>query len=131
MDRRRFLGAVVVSSAIARSSPALAQGSSDTDIEVISSLPPLPADLEAYANEPPAPYIESSLTGTAPPTQDEIRRAYDILFSSPLGTAPVDVAQYFLAVAGGAYGEAARPFTREWPVRANPMIYHFFFGHPY
>jgi hypothetical protein len=29
-------------------------------------------------------------------------------------------------VGAGAYGSELRPFAREWPVRANPLISHFF-----
>src|SRR6202022_1898557 len=45
---------------------------------------------------------------------------------SPYGVGPIDVAQYFLAVGAGAYGQSYRSFIREWPIRANPLIFHFF-----
>lgn len=131
MDRRRFL----VSAGIAAASPifpALAQTpaasppAATPDITIISALPPLPADLADKAAQPPAGFGELTPVGTAPPTSAEVDKAYDLLINSPIGGAPIDVAQYFLAVGAGAYGEDLRPFAREWPVRANPMIMHFF-----
>jgi hypothetical protein len=70
--------------------------------------------------------MDTALVGTAPPTDDEVRMAYDLLRQSPFGVAPVDIVQYFLAVGAGAYGRAYRPFVREWPERANPLVFHFF-----
>lgn len=126
MDRRQFLVGVTLSAGIAGSTPTLGQPASLEDTELVSSLPPLPSDLATNAEDKPAPYIDTNLVGTAAPTQTEIAMAYDILMASPKGAAPVDVAQYFLAVGAGAYGDSYRPFAREWPIRANPLIYHFF-----
>jgi hypothetical protein len=106
--------------------PALAQTNSPDDTTMVSELPPLPRDLAANAADPPAPYTETALVGTKPPSQEEIQAAHDILIQSPFGVAPIDVAQYFLAVGAGAYGQAYRSYAREWPVRANPLIFHFF-----
>jgi hypothetical protein len=132
MDRRHFLIGAGIGAA-SRVFPASAQtpaapsaGAPASDVTIISSLPPLPADLADKASLPPAPYTETQLVGTAPPTTDEIDKAYELLVNAPIGGAPIDVAQYFLAVGAGAYGQEHRPFAREWPVRANPMIMHFF-----
>lgn len=90
----------------------------------VSDLPPLPQDLQSRAIDRPVLYGAS--VGNEEPRQDEITRAYEILIGSPYGTSAIDVAQYFLAVGAGAYGQQYRSFVREWPVRANPLIYHLF-----
>jgi hypothetical protein len=126
VDRRKFLlsaAATYFCSDIGNS--ALAQ-SPPSDLVIISSVPPLPDDLADKAALPAAPYVETEVVGTAPPTPDEINKAYDLLVNAPFGGAPIDVAQYFLAVGAGAYGQEYRPFAREWPVRANPLIFQFF-----
>ncbi len=136
MNRRHFLASagMAVASPIF---PAFAQAPAaqptpastpavTPDTTIISALPPLPSDLADKASLPPADFGEITSVGTAPPTSAEVDKAYDLLINSPIGGAPIDVAQYFLAVGAGAYGEDLRPFAREWPVRANPMIMHFF-----
>jgi hypothetical protein len=125
MNRRTFMMAGL-SAGVASLSSAFGQVISEDDTRVLSAVPPLPGDLASNADQPPAPYTDTALVGTAPPTDDEIKKAFEILVNAPLGVAPVDIAQYFLAVGAGAYGEDYRPFAREWPVRANPLIYHFF-----
>jgi hypothetical protein len=131
MQRRKLvigtlssLGAAAMSSWLttARAQPDAPQD----ETTLISELPPLPSDLAASAASSPAPYTETALVGTAPPTQAEVRMAYELMVASPFGTQPIDVAQYFLAVGAGAYGATYRVFAREWPVRANPLIFHFF-----
>lgn len=128
MHRRRFLIGTALSVGLGDIYSALAQITTTVleDTQIISSLPPLPPDLASNATENPAPYTDTALVGTASPTDDEVKNAYDVLVNSPRGVAPVDIAQYFLAVGAGAYGQDYRAFAREWPVRANPMIYHFF-----
>ena len=137
MDRRHFLIGAGVGAGISGTSaifPAFAQtpdassgpAATTSDVTIVSALPPLPADLADKASEPPAGFGEVTAVGTAPPKSDEIDKAYDILLNAPFGGAPVDIAQYFLAVGAGAYGEELRPFAREWPIRANPLIMHFF-----
>jgi len=79
-----------------------------------------------HADDNAAPYTDTALVGTAAPAKDEINKAYELLINSPFGSPPIEVAHYFLAVGAGAYGNEYRPFVREWPVRANPVIYHFF-----
>jgi hypothetical protein len=125
MNRREILLSAISSLALTQT-PSFAQSDPASDSSRISALPPLPVDLAAQSNEPPAPYSEIAPVGTAQPTDDEKNKAYEILLQSPFGTAPVDVAQYFLSVGAGAYGAEYRPFVREWPVRANPVIFHFF-----
>src|SRR5690242_13392890 len=124
MDRREFIVGAGIGAA-ASFFPAAAQ-TEPSDIVIVSELPPLPPDLINDADKPPASYAEISAVGTAPPSTAEIGTAYDLLVQSPFGGTPVDIAQYFLAVGAGAYGQEYRPFAREWPVRANPMIMHFF-----
>jgi len=134
MNRRHFLIAASASAtfpivpALAQTpAPAIAPAAAAAaDVTIISALPPLPIDLADQASQPPAPYTETQIVGTAPPSTDEIDKAYELLLNAPIGGAPIDVAQYFLAVGAGAYGQEYRPFAREWPVRANPMIMHFF-----
>jgi hypothetical protein len=125
MERRKFLVGTL-SLLGAGASPASAQTSASADTILVSELPPLPPDLAANAASPPAPYTETELVGTAPPTQQEVKLAQELLVQSPFGTTPIDVAQYFLAAGAGAYGQTYRSFVREWPVRANPLIFHFF-----
>lgn len=124
MRRREFLIGGTASALLA--APPMAFSQPADEIVALGTLPPLPKDLVAHANEPPAPYQEMGLVGSGAPSTEEIDTAYQILVESPFGIAPVDIAQYFLTVGTGAYGEDWRPFAREWPVRANPMIFHFF-----
>lgn len=125
MNRREFfLGAATSVSAL-RAVTAFGQASDDNVI-LVGTLPPLPPDLASNASHPPAAYEETELVGTAAPSTSEVDTAYQILVDSPFSTSPIEVAQYFLAVGAGAYGSELRQFAREWPVRANPLIFHFF-----
>jgi hypothetical protein len=130
MNRRQIMlaGASSIAGAlvppVAALTPAFAQAAEE--MALVSELPPLPADLAGKANLPPASYTETALVGTAPPSNAEIKTAYELLVQAPFGTTPVDVAQYFLSVGAGAYGQQYRSFVREWPERANPIIFHFF-----
>jgi CHAP domain len=128
MRRRDFFAVAAAGTALQASPFAFAQSPPSVwgDIELVSGLPPLPGDLVNRASEPPASYSPVAPVGTAPPLMAEKQAAFDILKMSPYDTSPVEVAQYFLAVGAGGYGEALRPYSREWPVRANPAIYHFF-----
>ncbi|MGO7323784.1 hypothetical protein ACCS95_33665 [Rhizobium ruizarguesonis] len=119
MNRRGFLAVSAVS--LFASSLQKVVGQELSDVEVEGPAPPLPADLIEFANEPPAPYTELAGVGTGQPTSQEITVAYDILLSSPYNTDHLSIANYFLAL----QGDQAQ-FKREWPVRANPLIYHFF-----
>lgn len=124
MNRRKLLlsgGSVVVSPFLLDNfvSGAFAQGADD--IEVIGDLPPLPDDLKEFADSPPAPYTELSAVGKQRPTDTEIIKALEILLASPYDTDHLEVARYFFNLS-----EDKAKFKREWPLRANPMIYHFF-----
>jgi len=99
---------------------------SESDVAIIGSVPPLPEDLVSKAGMPPASYIELDAVGTARPRDDEVDAAYQVLIGSPYNCSPIEVAEYFLSVGAGAYGQEARRFAREWPERANPVIFHFF-----
>lgn len=128
MHRRDFFAIAAMGTALRSTSFAFAQSPSTavSDVEMISSLPPLPLDLTGRDDNPPASYSPVAPVGTTPPTTIEMQAAYELLLLSPYDTSPIEVAQYFLAVGAGGYGEALRPYSREWPVRANPVIYHFF-----
>lgn len=118
MDRRTaLLGALGFVGIVS----AQAQAQTGGDIQVLGDLPPLPDDLKDFAVEPPAPYTELAGVGTGKPKPDEIDKAYEILSSAPFNTSPQDVIEYFLNLPGDL-----APYRREWPVRANPVIYHFF-----
>jgi hypothetical protein len=78
------------------------------------------------AGQPPMLYDQEPV-GTAVPSTVEIDEAYDLLLESPYnGAEPIDVALYFVAAGAGAFGDNYRKYSREWPVRANPLIVHFF-----
>lgn len=126
MRRRDVISAVGASLALLPLQAAWSQATDD--LVPLGNLPPLPSDLAANAAAPPAPYAEIGVVGTAPPSTAEIDTAFEILINSPWGknVRPIDVALYFLSVGSGAYGESWRPFAREWPIRANPVIFHFF-----
>ncbi len=121
MNRREMLAgaAALVASA---TQPIRAQ---DADLKILGSPPPLPNDLAANAGGSPM-FEPPALVASAKPLSGEIEVAYDILVGSPFGCAPIEVAEYFLSVGAGAYGQDWRSFAREWPIRANPVIYHFF-----
>lgn len=128
MDRRTFQLGLAATAASLPAFRAISQEATAIDIE--GDLPPLPADLKVFENTSPVTdYSESRVVGTAKPTTAEIEMATKILLASPYGPAagsPLKVAQYFLDISEGRYGQELRPFAREWPVRANPVIHHFF-----
>lgn len=91
----------------------------------------MPEDLAAFDKVPAVTdYSEGTVVGIARPTTQEVELATKILIAAPYGaipgTTPLKVAQYFLEVSKGTYGAELRKFTREWPVRANPVIHHLF-----
>ena len=95
-------------------------------IEIESSMPPLPQDLADLEGQPAAPYIETTAVGTGKPLPNEIVDAYNILIASPFRCEPIDVAEYFLRLGQGELGAGLSQYAREWPERANPVIFHFF-----
>lgn len=105
--------------------PALAQ---EATVEIEGELPPLPDDLVALEGlAPVTTYDETSVVGVQKPSEEEIAEASKILLGSPFKCEPIDVAQYFYQVASGIkYPREWAKFGREWPVRANPLIHHFF-----
>jgi hypothetical protein len=106
---------------VAGLSTSKAYSQEDAEMEIIGELPQLPDDLAEFASEPPAPYTDLAAVGTAKPKRQEAEEAYEILLNSPFGTNHVDVARYFLSLSG-----TQEKYRREWPIRANPLIYHFF-----
>jgi hypothetical protein len=124
VDRRCLLISGIAIAAL----PPLAQTQTPAslDFEVLTPLPPLPGDLAQFADQSPAPYVETAVVGRGKPEPIEIDMAYEMLLETPYDTQPIHVAEHLLAVGTGAYGQTLRPFAREWPVRANPAIFHFF-----
>ncbi len=106
-----------------------ARGAEDTPVELETNIPPLPDDLKDLENVPVVQnYDEAAVVGTQNPYESEIKDATKILFASPHGpnVRPYDVAKYFLGLAQGDLGRDVMKYAREWPVRANPVIHHFF-----
>ncbi|MCP1738219.1 hypothetical protein ABIF99_010089 [Bradyrhizobium japonicum] len=126
MDRRHFIAGAGLAVGFAKARTAVAQPALDAEVRMLGQLPPLPDDLANNADANPAPFVETATVGTAPPSDNEISQAFEILLNSPWACDPLAVAQYFLAVGAGSYGQEYRQYVREWPVRANPLIYHFF-----
>ncbi|UGY11149.1 CHAP domain-containing protein [Phyllobacterium pellucidum] len=124
MYRRAFL--TIGAGAVLIASTRLGLSQPTEDAIIIGEIPPLPDDLVSEALSPPASYIETQVVGTAAPKDEEIASAYLILSRSPYACSPIEVAEYFLQVGSGVYGADVRKYAREWPVRANPVIYHFF-----
>ncbi|EJC74374.1 hypothetical protein Rleg10DRAFT_2856 [Rhizobium leguminosarum bv. trifolii WSM2012] len=124
MDRRAFLAIGGTVALIAATRPGFSQ--TVDDLVIIGEIPPLPDDLVAEALSPPASYIETQVVGTAVPKDEEIETSYQLLIQSPYSCSPIEVAEYLLAVGSGAYGQGLRQYAREWPERANPVIFHFF-----
>ncbi|MDW9888843.1 CHAP domain-containing protein [Sinorhizobium meliloti] len=124
MDRRGFLIMSGAAALLAAGQQSFAQ--STDEVAIIGEIPPLPADLADKADAAPASYIETEVVGTARPTDEEVGTAYLLLTESPYSCSPIEVAEYWLAIGSGAYGTNARKYAREWPERANPVIFHFF-----
>ncbi|TIN79744.1 hypothetical protein [Mesorhizobium sp.] len=119
MNRRRFLFATTSTFFLV---PTIAsQSQEQREFIIEGELPPLPDDLNSFSNEPPAVYTELAVVGRGKPKPAEIQEAHEILLDSPFNCSHLDVANYFLALSG-----PRASFRREWPVRANPVIYHFF-----
>jgi uncharacterized protein (TIGR02594 family) len=64
--------------------------------------------------------------GTKHPLAPEEAIARTILEQAPMGTSPYRVAEYFLDVGSGKYGEGWRAYVGGWPDRWNPVIVNFF-----
>lgn len=125
MFRRKFLLTACAAAIITKNDSFAEDGGG---FKLLGEIPPLPTDLAPFANRPPAPIILTDPVGTATPTTAEIDLAIQVLFDAPYDCKPIDVAAYFLRVGNGTsrLGADVRHFAREWPVRANPVIYHFF-----
>jgi len=98
----------------------------ESGIEIEGPIPPLPGDLVALEGQAAAPYIETTSVGSGKPLPNEITDAYNILIASPFKCEPIDVAEYFLRLGQGELGSGLSQYAREWPERANPVIFHFF-----
>lgn len=121
MDRRVFILGISSVTALGLNGRLIAQ---TPDLAIVGHMPPLPDGLKS--TDAPAPYIDTRDVGAARPTSAEIEAAYEVLLGAPFDCKPIEVAEYFVAVGAGAYGADWRIFAREWPVRANPVIFHFF-----
>lgn len=98
-------------------------GQSVNEISLESALPPLPADLQTFEDAPAyRVFTTDEIVGSAQPTEVERAVAKTILAKAPISAAPWKVAEYFLKVGNGTYGKEFQPYSREWPVRANPLI---------
>jgi|GEM_PF-3266495 len=123
MLRRDFVLAVPSSLLLV---PLTAKAQESQDIELLDELPPLPSDLQRYADEDPAQYLDVVALGTGKPSSKDIDAAFDILIASPFNCTPLEVVQHFHGVGQGKLGNDLRKFAREWPRIANPIIFHFF-----
>lgn len=104
-----------------------AWGKSTKEISMEGELPPLPEDLKNFADAPAyRVFTTDEIVGTAHPTEAEQAVAKAILAKAPINIAPWKVAEYFLIVGNGAFGKEWQPYSREWPVRANPLIMSLF-----
>lgn len=119
MNRRGFLAGAT--GALLSASVRAGRSQDQPEFIIEGDLPPLPDDLVQFSIEPPAVYTELAPKGTGKPNPIEIQQAYEILVDSPFDCTHLDVAKYFLGLSG-----SKATYRREWPVRANPVIYHFF-----
>lgn len=127
LHRRQVLKVIGTTAAVtAFNGPLLYAQSQDTGVEIESSMPPLPNDLAALQGQAAAPYVETTVVGSGKPLPNEITDAYNILIASPFKCEPIEVAEYFLRLGQGELGSGLSQYAREWPERANPVIFHFF-----
>lgn len=70
--------------------------------------------------------LPPSRLGTQHPLTAEELVAASIIDKAPHGPTPIDIARYFIDVAGGVYGTDWVPYTSGWPTRWNPVIVTFF-----
>jgi hypothetical protein len=124
MKRRTLLAGVT--SAFLPTYSTFVRAQETPDVEFLDDIPPLPTELQQFASEPPAPYIDVILSGAGKPSEKDKKLAYEILVGAPIGVSPIDVAKYFHGVGKGNLGAELRRFAREWPRTANPIIFHFF-----
>lgn len=124
MFRRTFISGLTLTSICA--AVGNVNAAQDTDIELADPLPPLPQELAQFENDRPADYLQIVAVGTGKPSGKDIQTAYDLMVNAPYNCSPVEVAGYFRDVGQGKYGDDAKPFAREWPKIANPIIFHFF-----
>jgi uncharacterized protein (TIGR02594 family) len=70
--------------------------------------------------------LPPSRLGTQHPLKAEERVASSVIDKAPRGPTPMDIARYFIDVAGGVYGTDWVPYASGWPTRWNPVIVTFF-----
>ncbi|HEY3627292.1 MAG TPA: CHAP domain-containing protein [Terracidiphilus sp.] len=91
---------------------------------------PNPAPLpKGIGTEPdfdgPIPSLSGEL-GKYPALKAEQQTARTILGKAPTRPSPIAVAEYFVAVGRGDYGDDWKPYIMGWPERWNPVIVTFF-----
>jgi uncharacterized protein (TIGR02594 family) len=88
---------------------------------------PLPKGIGVEADYAgPLPARAGKTLGDRPPRNSEERIAKAIITKAPTGPTPFDVANYFLGIATGQFGNTWQPYAQGWPVRWNPVIVNFF-----
>ena len=70
--------------------------------------------------------LPPSHLGTQHPLKAEELVASSVIEKAPHGPTPMDIARYFIDVAGGVYGTDWVPYASGWPTRWNPVIVSFF-----
>ena len=96
------------------------------NVELVEGpIPPLPNDLAAFRDDPAyRPTTVTSPVGASAARPEEIEIGRQILSQAPIATSAFAVAQYFHELGQRNDGRAA--YSREWPIRANPVIQTFF-----
>lgn len=131
MTRRKLLLGASLALALPAHWPAWADEAGGEWERSEGDLPPLPDDLAGAERAGSFQDYDQALSdlaarGSATPTSEEESTALDIVACAPYGIEPYQVAQYFYDVGQGKYEAAWKPYAREWPVRANPVIVEFF-----
>jgi len=105
----------------------MAQAGNVNAVEVEGALPPLPDDLASLESQPAfRQYDTVEIVGAAKPTVEEEEQGAQVTAGAPTNTSAYKVAQYFKDVGDGKTKKEWAKFSREWPVRANPVIMTFF-----
>lgn len=128
LNRRHFVGGTLATIVMSLGETTPSSRAAEPDVIIESNMPPLPPDLQSLASIPPVEtYYDTEQVGNAKPKTEEIDMAAEILFGSPFNTTPIDVARYFYNIGQEDPHTSKRAqYVREWPVRANPVIHHFF-----
>lgn len=128
LNRRHFLGGALATGTLSGIQMVRTAHADVPDVVIESNMPPLPPDLQNFANIAPVEtYFDTELVGSAKPKTEEIEAAAEILLSTPYDTTPFAVANYLYNIGQEDPKISKRAYyLREWPIRANPVIHHFF-----